>query len=319
MLSGPNICSGQACYNLAVNCGQVSQPINVSLKVGAPTGGASEQGTIMFFTGWIGDYYWAYDGAVQMARAANSNAVASPDTIRRTLDNNSIIIDNLRAAGFRTVQVEWNSGWFIAQQGQTNEDLAKLACRPATIARWVYDNLRNNGGEAFCATGHSNGGSELAYMMTQYHMADLFSLVVFEGGPNWARVDKSCVLDPAHPELYGDAGERNTIDWGFGYANDGSGICAQGNVAQLSRFQNASLAFNAWFYVYPHTQVAFLIGANDPTTTAKHGAYFYNWLVNAGTPLITYETVPGADHFTTEVQAGADMMRNKLLNECHIR
>jgi hypothetical protein len=318
LLSGPETCGDHECYQLEVDCSQVSRSEEVSLKVGAPTNGAAEKGTILFFTGWIGNYWWAEEDALSVMRLAGVDSGLEQSSLWGALSNNAIIVAELRANGFRTVQVKWRRGWFIAEQGQ-DEDFGKLACKPASVIRWVRDNLHTNTTNAFCATGHSNGASALAYAMTQYQLGGLFSLAVLEGGPNWARLDYSCVLDADHADLFGKQGERNTIDWGFGYPNDGTGICAQQTQAEIERFQNASLAYDQGSFVFPNTLVAFVIGENDATTTAHHGEYFYNWLVDAGTPLLTYETVPGADHFTTGVQAGADVMQNKLLNECRVR
>ena len=51
--------------------------------------------------------------------------------------------------------------------------------------------------------GHSNGASQLAYSMTRYGMAEYLDLAVFESGPNWTRLDQSCIQDdPAFSDIF---------------------------------------------------------------------------------------------------------------------
>lgn len=319
--SGPIPCDGQECYELEVSCSQLSRPEVVEIKVGAPINSAVEQGTILFAAGWIGSYWWAQSDGVHLKGQVNTQfaQAPSPSSGLPTLFNNRMIIDAVRTQGFKTVQIKWTRGWFIAEYGQ-REDFSRLACKPATVVRWVYDNLhRQDPDKAYCAAGHSNGASQLAYAMAQYGLASIFDLLVFEGGPNWSRVDYSCLNDPSNSQMHGDDGVRDTIDWAFGYKNDGRGICARENAFLINRFRQSSLVLGDLQYFYSHTRIAFIIGEDDQTSTAAHGRYFYDALRQSGSPLVDLQTVPGAGHFVTEAPVGAEVMKHTLLNECHVR
>jgi hypothetical protein len=124
----------------------------------------------------------------------------------------------------------------------------------------------------------------------------VLSAVVFEGGPNWSRIDVGCLHNnPALSGLFADGGERKTIDWGFGFYNDGNGACAKQDVTFQSKFANASLAFgyNKPIY-YPNIDLEFLIGGADDTPTAQHGFYFHDYLASWNNPLINLTVIPSA-------------------------
>jgi hypothetical protein len=295
IVSGPTPCDLDECYTIEVNCEQLSHPRQATVKIGAPTGASTSRGTIVFTTGWVGDYWWD---------------AATP--------SNGTIVNEIRAAGFQTAQIKWQQNWFLAD-GEP-EGFGALACRPATVIRWIYDNLHEAASEqAFCATGHSNGASQLAYSMVRYGISDIFSMVLFESGPNWSRIDHSCILNTEHPELFGDVNEQNTVDWAFGSPNDGTGPCARQDTTQISSFRSASLADTNWSYIFPNTMVVFAFGDSDTTTTASQGKYFHQALLDAGTPLLAMSTVPDAPHFLTEVPAGTELVKTQLLSECRVR
>jgi hypothetical protein len=246
-------------------------------------------------SGWIGNYWW--DGGAP---------------------SNLTIVNELRAAGFQTVQINWQQNWFLA--GNQSEGFGELACRPATLMRWIYDNLHTTAADqAFCATGHSNGASQVAYSLVRYGLSDIFDMVLFESGPNWSRVDHSCIKDTAHQELYADGGERNVIDMSFGFQNNGPGPCARGDVTQIDTFKRTSLVDTSWSYSFPNTMVVFAFGESDTSSTASHGEYFYQKLLETGTPLLATSSIPSAPHFTTEVAAGAEFIKTQLLDGCRVR
>lgn len=318
LLSGAQLCdpaTNQYCYNLSVGCPEISQDELVTVKIGERTGG-NDLGTILFFTGWVGDWFW--DGSTMLAGFARSdpNLLPVPDY---PLDNNHTIIANIRAAGYRTVQVKWNN-WFLSAPAQPS-GMKALACRPATIARWAYDNFHlQDRNRPFCATGHSNGASQVSYMLSHYGMADIFSLTLLESGPNWSYIEYACLDDtPEYGYLFAEQGERNTIDWGFGYNNDGSGPCANSNTAWRTNFQDASVISRGGNYWYPHTMLAFQFGELDPTVTALQGREFYTLLLQNQTSYLATRTIPSAGHFTTDTPQGAQALEETLLAECILR
>ncbi len=105
--AGPVACDGQECYDITVSCPDVSAPATARLKVG----GTPEKGTILFTTGGPGtDLYEGWPG---------------PETPR--------ILDDIRMAGFQSVQLQWVDSWIVGSPG-AEEGYARLACRSATVA-----------------------------------------------------------------------------------------------------------------------------------------------------------------------------------------
>lgn len=316
-ISDPYECSGQTCYDVQVTCTQISRPINATLKVGEPLTPTNPfKGTILFATGWTGTYYWDGTSLVNLQDSPFSYMDTDFPSVAY---NNAAIIDHLRADGFRTVQLKWQSNWFQAELGKV-EGMGNLACRPATISRWVYDNLHHENNTApFCATGHSNGASQMAYTIAHYGLADIFSTVVLESGPNWSRIDPACLHDdPVYQSIFAGGGERNTIDWGFGFNNDGTGPCATQDSDYSNAFKEASLIYGDHSYSYPTTMLAFVFGGADDTTTKDQG-FLYHDLLSVHMPsLITQTIVPTAPHFVTEIPEGAQVMEDTLRNQCQL-
>lgn len=321
VIAGAQPCEQGQCYELEVSCPEISRSERATLMVGGPNGPAA-RGTVLFASGWTGSYPWAYS-EVDFKQVEQAQVIPS----EATLGSNRAIIDTLRTAGFRTVQIVWARNWFEAERGHA-EGMANLACKPATVTRWVYDNLHDDRPTtAFCATGHSNGASQFAYGLTFYGVADLLDYVVLESGPNWSRIDAACIKDDDGEDdggdggddlddLYAEDGERRTIDWGFGFASDGSGPCARSRTAYRSQFQAASVAYGLHTYKYPHTKILFLFGEEDETTTRAQGEVFYDTLKDSGSPWIERLEIDDADHFVTDSPEGAAAMQNALLNDC---
>jgi hypothetical protein len=293
VISGPTSCDDQTCYEIEVRCPQLASPARAHLKVGAPEDSPS-RGTILFLTGWTGQSYW-------------ENWGAGP---RR-------VMEELRESGFRTVQLSWSQNWFQGAWGRL-EGQARLACRPATVAYWVYTHLHDQGGqEAFGVWGHSNGASEVAYMLAQYGLADITSAALLVGGPNWARIDLACIQDdPTYEALWYNQVERQITDLAFGFPEDGSGPCARQDTSFRAQMQEASIAFGDWEYVYAETMVGFQFGELDDSHTATNGKYFHDYLLGRGTPLLQMQIIPGAPHSTFDTAQGADAIRDFFVREC---
>ena len=194
VLSGPVQCADGDCYDIRVTCPEVAAPARARLKVVAP-GSTSPRGTILFTTGLFG--FTLYESAGES---------------RRTLTD-------LAAAGFRTVQLQWIDTWLFGSPGK-EEGHARLGCRPATVARWVYDHLHQpSSSTPFCATGNSGGASQVSYMLSHYGLEEILSAVVPTGGPPMGRIDRLC--SPDDPAYLSDEGMRKLIDGGFGFVPPG--------------------------------------------------------------------------------------------------
>jgi hypothetical protein len=296
IVTGPTDCSGLTCYEVKVTCAGLFGIKTGYVRIGEPSV-PTFLGTILFANGGTGVAFWG-NAHVQSAR----------------------VLTELRAAGYRTVEFRWKQNWYQGA-AKKQEGLVKLSCRPATLARWVYDTIHNQGSTgAFCAYGHSNGASAVAYSMTQYGLGDILDVALLNGGPNWARNDIGCIQDdPAFQPLWFDIGGRKNVDRTFGYPTNGTGPCTLKNPAYRDQFYYSSLVSDQWQYVYPTTMLAFLFGGNDAGITANHGRYFYDTVVQAGTPLVRYDVVAGAGHNTYTTVNGANAIRDVLLTECFDR
>jgi len=294
VISGPTACNGETCYELQVACPQVPEPERLLLRVVNPSNQVPARGTIMFMSGGGGTGAW--DGGAEPRR----------------------ILGELRAAGFRTVILQWAGGWLTSPRGW-HLGQGKLACRPATAARWIYDNLHTQSATtAFCATGNSGGAAQVSYMIAQYGLADILSAVVPTGGPPMSRIDLGCLrYDPANQPLWYDTGNIGTIDRGFGYF--GTGPCERSDFSFRKRFQEASITFGNWQYNYPRTMVWLLFGEQDNTSAVGQGLLFHQRLLAEGSPLVRMNVIPNTGHGTQSSPEGANMIRDIMLNECRLR
>lgn len=320
-----DLTTGESCLDLLVICPTVIDPINVTIKVGEPTGGVELKGTIQFFSGFNGSYYWDVTAWVRYDNG-EPVLIAPPlspggDALQVLTKYQEIIAD-LRANGFRTVQVNWETTWFDAKDG-VEEGMGKLSCRPASIMKWVYDNLHDGRvDQPFCADGHSNGASQVAYSLTRYGMAKYVDLAVFESGPNWTYMDQGCIQDdPAYSDIWAPDGARKNLDWSFGFPNDGSGPCAKKLKSYRTVFQNESLGLGNWQFSYPKTMMAFFFGVQDTSSpiTRNQGIRFSDLLVANASPLWSRVDLPNTGHNIGGTAEGQLALLTTLKNECKVR
>ena len=301
-------CDGQECYDITVSCPEVATPARARLKVGASIG--STKGTIFFAAGGTGTFM--VDEVPEQRR----------------------VLSELRASGYRTVQVEWIDSWLVASAG-VEEGQVRLACRPATVARWVYNRLHEHSpATAFCAIGHSGGAMQVSYMLSHYGLEDILATVVPTGGPPSGRLDRGCLRDdPRNAALalldYG----VNVMDAGFGFWPEGHpgedasyagapgpGPCAQGDPEYAEKFRQASVASGDGDYSYPQTMVWFVLEGIDNGAAAAQGMTYHDLLVEHGSPWVRVEVMPDMDHLDVVTTAvGANKARDILINQCHPR
>jgi len=167
-------------------------------------------------------------------------------------------------------------------------------------------------------TGNSGGAAQVSYMLAQYGLGDILSVVVPSGGPPMGRIDLGCLRDdPANRPLWYSRGSAGTIDRGFGFSRNGP--CARGDTSFQAQFQEASIAFGEWQYVYPHTMVWFLFGENDRSNAVAQGKAFYERVMQSGSPLVRAETVPNTPHPVPSTREGAEKIRDIMLAECRLQ
>ena len=169
--------AGSSCYRIDTSCPGVAD-FSAYLKVNQPV--STPLGTVLFGTGTGGATL--YD---------NDPLYLSGDT-----NGGATVVQSVLNAGYTTVQVtfgspfaEQPSGWLSGPGG-----VRKLACRYATVAQWVYQNIHNSNTSApLCATGNSGGAGAIGYALTDYGMNSIFSMVEETSGPPMSRLDQGCL------------------------------------------------------------------------------------------------------------------------------
>ena len=310
VLSGPVACASSSCYEIRVTCPTVAAPARARLKVEAT--GKSPRGTILFTSGGLGTEW--YEGAGESSR----------------------ILKDVATAGFRTVQLQWVDSWLFGSPGK-EEGHARLGCRPATVARWVRDQLHEpSDSRAFCATGHSGGAAQVAYMLSHYGLDSILSAVVPTGGPPMGRIDRGCARDdPKNTQIAFPDWATRIIDVGFGFPPPGGlqgfdpfnapgvGPCARGEASFREKFRQASVASGDGDYVHPGTMVWFVFEGVDDTHAAAMGAAYHELLVQRGSPHVRKTTIPDVTHAGPKglygSRNGADIVRDILISECRPR
>ncbi len=288
--SGNYACNGgRTCYDLTISCPDVAQDIGVVLYVSAPASGVPYKGTITFHSGATGTGFWASE------------------------TNSTGALNEILAAGFRGVQVKWKTGWTTGD-ATAQEGIKRLACRPATVLKWVHDNLYTSpsGDEAFCATGNSGGSVQVSISMIHYGAHEFIDLALPTSGPGVGRIDIGC-SDPASPLYF--IGQTNIFDNTYGVS---PGACTSNAASFAQKFIEDSLALgDTGTFYYPKTMVWNLVGADDTTTaTVAQSEEVFNRWDEVNTPYLHREIIAGAGHSLPQSVSGADRVSDLLLAQC---
>jgi len=170
--------AGSTCYQVNTSCEGVAD-LSAYLKVNQPTG--TSIGTVLFGTGTGGSALYDND---------------PPDFFDGSTNGGLAVVQSVLNAGFTTVQVTFGApfndqtpnGWLTGPGGPR-----RAACRYATVAQWVYQNIHGSSPTApLCATGNSGGSAAIAYALTDYGMDSIFSMVEQTSGPPMSRLDQGC-------------------------------------------------------------------------------------------------------------------------------
>jgi len=297
LIDGPTKCGKSDCYEILITCPEVKEPALAVLRLRGPEfSSAEDRGTIYFGTGGGGGAFWG-DSFGRPARRA---------------------LKKLRKNGFRTVEVRWEDRWLISAPG-VPEGHVRLACRPATAARWIYDNLHPAGDAApYCATGNSGGSSQVSYMLSHYKLDDILATVIPSSGPPMGRIDLGCLgdQDPELPNMVYGLGARQVIDRAYGFLGD-DGPCAQRDNSFRREFKRNSVASRKLKrYVFPETLVWFVFGEEDFGSAVGQGLIFFERLQEAETPMLELSIANKTPHAAPSTKIGANKIRDVLLDHC---
>ena len=169
----PGACTNSSspdCFTATVGCTGTAD-IGVSVLTTNPTG--TVKGTIFLHGGAGGeDFYDVTSG-------------------------NTSYLQSYLDAGFRVVQVAWDSNW--EDTGLDTKSVKSAACRPATLLKYVYDTVHGgpSGAGAMCAQGHSGGSGALAYILAQYHGGSYLDKVMLTSGPVFSDIEQGCMRPKA--------------------------------------------------------------------------------------------------------------------------
>lgn len=289
VVTGSLPCDGDGC-ELSVSCPELADPVRARLKVGM-AGETPAKGTVLLMTG---------GGGKQLYEKQNLP-----------------VVQQLREAGFQTAQLGWIDSWLVSSPGE-QAGHARLGCRPATVARWVYDKIHSQRpGSAYCAAGNSGGSMQIGYMLAFYGLEEVLDTVVPSGGPPSGRLDLSCLGDDPEHEImrFGIENNARLIDQGFGYPPDGSGPCARKDPSFREKFREASVASGDGDYSYPRTLVWFLFGEKDEPNI-RRGKTYHDLLVANESPLVRMDILPGVSHGVQRSPRGAKKILDILIEEC---
>jgi hypothetical protein len=306
--------AGATCYQVNTSCDGIAD-YPVYLKVNAPTG--TPIGTVIFGTGSGGSALYDYD---------------QPDFFYNNGATNGglDVVNGVLGAGYTTVQISFGSP-FNSNAGSENGWLQgpggvrRLACRYATVAGWVYQNIHNSNTSApFCATGNSGGAGAIGYAVFNYGLDTVFSMVELTSGPPMTRVDLGC--SPQGSNSYGgktactapsnldmsysvgnepDDGTAGIIDTAYQGVGDTSPTpCSDGvngiSTANNLRFQSDSIEYApskspAIPIPNPPTMVNVVFGGQDGSNAVPQGETWWA-SIGSGGPKPTQACVQDAPH-----------------------
>jgi hypothetical protein len=262
----------------------VAQPARAFVATAQPTGPV--RGLVVLASGGQGDQWWS-----------TVTPLGGP------------FADSLRADGFVVVQLRWVDPWLASAPGE-DAGPGHLACRPATVFRWVYDNQFSPLGLAatregvcgFCISGNSGGASQVSYALSFYGLEPILDAVIPTSGPVHSALTKGCLQVVGEEAYWYDNGYRGTIDSSYGFSS-GQGPCFVHDATFVPRWMAESTDTGANDLFYTGTRVVVIVGGRDTTYAPAHARDFAAALERAGTPNVTLQTVGAMGH---RIQASAD-------------
>jgi Divergent InlB B-repeat domain len=242
------------------------------------------------------------------AGVANQLDIFYPGAGGRFWNRNPTLVDpfyqQLIEAGHIVVDVQWsNSIWYAAAPGELAGPEA-LACRPATVLRWVHDNWLPPE-VRYAVVGSSAGSSAVSYSLSSYGLDSLAQMLVPVSGPPHARLAYNC-LNPSVDDALGVNGEQ-LVDGSWGYLNNNYGPCYLHDPAFTPQWDANSVESGGINYGWPTTQVHFIVGGNDTQGIRDNATAFFNVLTANGTAA-TYQIVPNMGHAISSSQDGLDTL-----------
>lgn len=243
----PGGAAGTTCSTLFVSCPSIPSA-SATLGITRPASTSLNRGTIILTTGGNG-----------------TNFRDSPLT--------PAMILTFVADGLVVVQLAWDPpGIWGDPRART------VACRYATAAKWIYDNIHSGGRSTlFAAQGTSGGAAQLAFGLAHYGVNDFLDVANLGGGPPTCPLcpcDRVNAIEPLLPA---------SLDFD---------LCS----VPAPSIRDPLLNYQATF-------VRFFVGDQDlGNPTVDHGKRYYDVITSAK----SYTVVPNTPHTVESTQAGVD-------------
>ncbi len=277
---------GHTCRGFDVSCPGISRVARGFLA--EPAKPRSPRGLVALFPGGSGKTWWLGDGP-----------------------NAGPFLADLRDAGLHAIQIRWTVKWSMAPAGE-RIGLARLACRPATVVRYLRQTLypqlgapRHAAGVCgFCVVGNSWGSAQAAYPLAYYGLDGMLDMVALASGPTSTMLAAACEGDPDYRI------EAHTAEADATYGFTGSdGPCARENASWHDRWLADGVATGGKDYRHPATRVHLILGGSDKPAVHNHARAYEARLRAAGTAEVTEEVIPGMGH---SIKASAEGMKALL-------
>ena len=273
------------CSGLTVSCPGVREVGHAYLATTQPT--TTLRGAVALFSSSRGDETWTGD-----------------------FRSGKEFVTELRAKGMRVIQVWWEKPWLAAAPGEI-VGVPKLACRPASVIRWLHDHTSlpaaSPGRCGFCVSGSSAGASQIAYALARYGLESRIDVAVLTSGPPHGSLATAC--DGTDPAALGAMGARKLHDLAYGFL-DGGGPCESKDEGWTPRWTADSVEATGDF-VYSRTAVRFIFGDTDPVAI-HHAQVYADRLAGAGSPDVEVAVVQGMPHNIQNSDAGLAVLKAAL-------
>lgn len=185
--------------------------VNVDCAIREADGGqAARVGTIVFFGGSDGTFYWD---------AGQNPGTPGADFLYR-----------LTAENWQVIQPKWGTAWDDAPVGE-RWGIARLAARNAAVVKYLRDTYAQAG--TYIVSGNSGGASVAAWMVTHYGLVGMMDAVIPTSGPPHAVLRKGGSRNAGDEDYWYEASAANNIDGSYGYPTDGTGPTATGDESVL--------------------------------------------------------------------------------------
>lgn len=290
--AGADCPKGFTCAGFRVSCPGVKKSDSGFIAKRSPSG--SPRGLVMFFSGKGGNAF----------------------ETRRSPAALSFMTKDLTRLGFQSIQVRWKSAWLTSENGE-KAGPARLACRSATVIKWVHDHVykpRTNavGQCGFCVMGVSAGASQISYGLAFYGLDKYIDVAIPASGPPHGALAKGC--SPAHRGYTWPTHTADTMDHSYGYL-EGDGPCATQDQDWADRWEADGVDTGGSDYVHPETRVTFLLGTKDGTNAPRHGQDYADRLGSAGSPMVSVNTVDGMHHTPWDTSVGVAAVKAAILGD----